>query len=64
MINDARMALRMLDGRVLVGSGGETLYVGLSRPPAVHPIRCGGGYIGFGLGTGEEEQDDLRVLSV
>ena len=25
----------MLDGRV--GPGGETLHVGLSRPPAVHP---------------------------
>ena len=33
-IDDARMALCMLDGRV--GPAGETLNVGLSRLPAVH----------------------------
>jgi hypothetical protein len=37
MTDDARAALRILDGRV--GSGGETLHVGLSRPPAAHPKR-------------------------
>lgn len=34
-IDGARAALRTLDGRV--GPGGETLRVGLSRPPVVHP---------------------------
>ena len=36
--DDARTALRMLDGRLQgrVGPSGETLYVGLSHPPAVH----------------------------
>ena len=34
-IDDARVALRMLDGRV--GPGGEALHMELSRPPAVHP---------------------------
>jgi hypothetical protein len=34
-IDDARAAFRMLDERV--GPGGETLHVGLSRPPVVHP---------------------------
>jgi hypothetical protein len=33
--DDARMALRMLNGRV--GPGGEILHVRLSRPPVVHP---------------------------
>jgi hypothetical protein len=33
-MDDARAALRMLDGRV--GPGGKTLHVGLLRPPAVH----------------------------
>ena len=32
-LNDAHVALRMLDGRL--GPGGETLYVGLSRLPVV-----------------------------
>jgi hypothetical protein len=36
-IDDARMALQMLDGRA--GPGGETLHVGLSRLPAVHSNR-------------------------
>ena len=36
-IDDARTALRMLDGRA--GPGGETLQVGLTRSPAVHPNR-------------------------
>ncbi len=39
-IDDARTALRMLDGRV--GPGGETLQVGLSRAPVVHPNRMWG----------------------
>jgi hypothetical protein len=34
-VDNVRAALRMLDGRV--GPSGETLHVGLSRPPAVHP---------------------------
>jgi hypothetical protein len=42
-IDDAHTALRMLDGRV--GPGGETLQVGLSRAPAVHPNRMWGGRI-------------------
>ena len=33
-IDDARKALRMLDGRV--GPGGETLHAGLTRPSMVH----------------------------
>ena len=36
-IDDARTALRMLEGRA--GPGGETLNVGLSRLPAVHTDR-------------------------
>jgi hypothetical protein len=36
-IDDARTAVRMLDGRA--GPGGETLHVGLSRLPAVHTDR-------------------------
>ena len=39
-IDDARTALRMLDGRV--GPSGETLQVGLSRAPVVHPNRMWG----------------------
>jgi hypothetical protein len=68
-IDDARTALGMLDGRV--GPGGETLHVGLSRLPAVHPNRLWqwadgeeqGAYSEedgrrvLGLGTGEEERD-------
>lgn len=42
----------MLDGRV--GPGGETLYVRLSRPPAVIQIRCGGGYMVYGVGGMEK----------
>jgi hypothetical protein len=34
VIDNARAALRMPDGRL--GPGGEMLHVGLSRPPAVH----------------------------
>jgi hypothetical protein len=34
-IDEARVVLRMTDGRV--GPGGETSRVGLSRPLAVHP---------------------------
>ena len=36
-IDDARAALRVLDGRA--GPGGEKLQVGLARLPAVHPNR-------------------------
>ena len=36
-IDDARTALGMLNGRA--GPGGETLQVGLTRLPAVHPNR-------------------------
>src|SRR5258708_33007281 len=58
-IDDARTALRMLDGRA--GPGGERLHVGLSRLPAVHPNRLwreafeGGGEGEGGGGGGEGE---------
>ncbi len=72
-VDDAHVALRMLDGRV--GPGGEVMRMGLSRPPLVHLARMwqwaykvqdmGGGeacledeWEGLGFGTGKEEQDD------
>jgi hypothetical protein len=71
-VDDARTALRALDGRK--GPGGETLRVTLSRLPAVHPNRLwrwaciqdgteeGAAYLenechGLGFGTGEEDLD-------
>ena len=71
-IDDARTALRTLDGRK--GPGGETLCITLSRPPAMHPNRLWRWACiqegteeeaaffenecdGLGFGTGSEDND-------